>query len=263
MIFLYFVIYSLVIFVSTLLGAFVGLGGGVIIKPVLDFIGFHTLAQIAFFSSAAVFSMSVTSTVKHLKNKTPINMKTVLLFALGSVFGGILGNRLFHYALSVSSSPESVKGIQSAVLAVFLALVILSVNVKIKHYQIKNPAAIAFTGLFLGLCAAFLGIGGGPINVAVLTVLFSFSMRDAAVYSVAIVLFSQLSNLVTIFINTGFKDYDIKYLAVIIPFAILGGFFGAKLNRKCSEKTIRIVFSLAVSSVVCLSAYNAVTAFIK
>ena len=32
-------IYSAVILAATTLGAFVGLGGGVIIKPVLDFIG--------------------------------------------------------------------------------------------------------------------------------------------------------------------------------------------------------------------------------
>lgn len=256
------IIYSAVIFTATLLGSFVGLGGGVIIKPVLDFIGFHTLAQIAFFSSSAVFSMSVTSTTKHLKNKTPIDMKLVLLFSVGSIFGGIAGNRLFSFALASSDTPDIVKGIQSVILAVLLTAVILSVNIKFKHFKIKNPAATVFTGLALGLCAAFLGIGGGPINVAVLTVLFSFAMRDAAVYSVAIVLFSQLSNLVTLFINTGFKGYDLKYLAVIIPFAILGGFFGAKLNRKCSEKTIKTVFSVTVSLIVILTVYNAVISFI-
>lgn len=259
---MFFLIYSLVIFIATLLGAFVGLGGGIIIKPVLDFIGFHPLVQIAFFSSSAVFAMSVTSTIKHLKNKTPINMSTVLLFAIGSILGGFAGNKLFNYALSVSDSPETVKGIQSVVLAIFLILVIISVNAKIKHLEITNSAAIVLVGLVLGLSAAFLGIGGGPINVAVLTVLFSFTMRDAAVYSVAIVLFSQLSNLVTIFVNTGFKGYDLKYLLVIIPFAILGGFFGAKLNRKCDEKTIRIVFSSSISLIVVLSAYNAVVSLI-
>lgn len=254
-------IYSVVIFIATLLGAFVGLGGGIIIKPVLDFISFHELAEVAFFSSGAVFAMSVTSTIKHIRNKTPINMKTVLFFAVGSILGGFVGNKIFNYALSISNSPEIVRAVQSTILAIFLVFVIVSVNAKIKHFEIKNPVAIVFVGLMLGLSAAFLGIGGGPINVAVLTVLFSFAMRDAAVYSVAIVLFSQLSNLATIFVNTGFKGYDLKYLLVIIPFAILGGFFGAKLNRKCNEKTIRTVFSIAISLVVVLSAYNAVIAF--
>ena len=38
-----FIIYGAVIFIATLLGAFVGLGGGVVIKPVLDVINFHPL----------------------------------------------------------------------------------------------------------------------------------------------------------------------------------------------------------------------------
>ena len=50
-------IYSIVIFLSTLLGAFVGLGGGVIIKPMLDVLHMHTLSEIAFFSSCAVLAM--------------------------------------------------------------------------------------------------------------------------------------------------------------------------------------------------------------
>lgn len=261
MINLIFIIYSAVIFISTLLGAFVGLGGGIIIKPVLDFAGFHPLVQIAFFSSSAVFCMSASSTLRHLKNRTPVDMKIVFLFACGSVLGGFFGNRAFNYALSLSSAPETVKDVQSVLLTLLLVLVIISVNIKTKHFKIKNPAVVILTGLLLGLTAAFLGIGGGPINVAVLTLLFSFSMRDAAVYSVAIVFFSQLSNLLTAFFNTGFKEYDLKYLLVIIPFAVLGGIFGAKLNRKCSEKTIKAVFSLAIASVALLSAYNAFTAF--
>ena len=56
----------------------------------------------------------------------------------------------------------------------------------------KNPIAILLSGLLLGTAAAFLGIGVGPINVAFLTLMFSFTMRDAAVYSVAAVSYTHL-----------------------------------------------------------------------
>lgn len=257
-----FILYGAVIFIATLLGAFVGLGGGVIIKPMLDLINFHTLQQIAFFSSCAVFAMSVTSTAKHLKNKTPISRKIVLLFATGSVVGGFVGNKLFNYALSVSQTPDTVKSIQSFILSALLILVILSVNLNIKKYTVKNSTVIILSGLILGVTAAFLGIGGGPINVAVLTILFSFTMRDAAVYSVAIIFFSQISNIITTYINTGFKGFDLKYLIIIIPCAIIGGLIGAKLNRQCKEKTIKSIFTVSVAAITLLSLYNAVMALI-
>ncbi len=256
------ILYGIVIFIATLLGAFVGLGGGVIIKPVLDLINAHPLEQISFFSSCAVFAMSLTSTAKHLKNKTPIDKKVVLLIAAGSVVGGFLGNKLFHTALHYSSVPETVKGIQSVFMCLLLILVILSVNLHLKTYHLKNPVLVLLAGLVLGFIAAFLGIGGGPVNVALLTLLFSFSMKDAAVYSVAVIFFSQLSNLITTYADTGFHGYDVKVLPVILPCAVAGGLIGAVLNRKCSEKAIRTIFTIAVSSVALLSLYNAVGAWI-
>ncbi|MEG1835527.1 MAG: sulfite exporter TauE/SafE family protein [Oscillospiraceae bacterium] len=257
-----FLIYGAIIFIATFLGAFVGLGGGVIIKPVLDVIGVHTLREIAFFSSCAVFAMSVTSTGRHIKNKTPINSKIVLLIAGGSILGGTFGNKLFNFALESAAMPNFVKGIQSILLSVFLICVILSVTMKLKTYSVKNPVAILFSGLILGTAASFLGIGGGPINVAFLTLMFSFTMKDAAVYSVAIIFFSQLSNLITTFVNTGFKGFDLKILLAIIPLAIIGGFLGSIFNRKCSEKTIKKTFIISVSAIVLLSGYNAVMSFI-
>ena len=106
-----------------------------------------------------------------------------------------------------------------------------------------------------------MGIGGGPINVAALTLLFSFSVRDAAVYSVAVIFFSQLSNLSVQLLRGGVQGYDLKMLWAVIPCAVVGGLLGALLNRRCSEKAARITFSLAIFSMIILTLYNAVTAF--
>lgn len=256
------ILYGFVVFLATLLGSFVGLGGGVIIKPVLDVINAHSLTEIPFFSSCAVFAMSITSTTRHIIKKTPIKPSIVLLVALGSVGGGLLGNYLFNYALSVSSTPNTVRGIQSAILAVFLVCVIIFVSGNFKTFNVKNPIAILLSGLLLGTAAAFLGIGGGPINVAFLTLMFSFTMRDAAVYSVAVIFFSQCANIISTYIKTGFSGFDMKVLLVIIPVAVIGGFIGSILNRKCNEKAIKVTFTIAVSSVAALSLYNAVMSFI-
>ena len=176
--------------------------------------------------------------------------------------GGLLGNYLFNYALSVSSTPNTVRGIQSAILAVFLVCVIIFVSGNFKTFNVKNPIAILLSGLLLGTAAAFLGIGGGPINVAFLTLMFSFTMRDAAVYSVAVIFFSQCANIISTYIKTGFSGFDMKVLLVIIPVAVIGGFIGSILNRKCNEKAIKVTFTIAVSLVAALSLYNAVMSFI-
>lgn len=253
-------IYALVIFLSTLLGAFVGLGGGVIIKPMLDVLDMHTLAEISFFSSCAVFAMSVTSTAKYIKKGVSYQKKILFPLSAGAVLGGFLGNRAFSAALAFSASVD-VKGVQSVMLCALLLCVLIFVNSHAKTAHLQNPIGILFVGLLLGALAAFLGIGGGPINVAAFALLFSFSVREAAVYSVAVILFSQLSNLGIQLVHGGVQAYDLKMLFVVLPCAVLGGLFGAVLNRKCSEKAARITFSSAIFFVMVISIYNAVTAF--
>lgn len=256
-----YLIYSLVIFAATFMGAFVGLGGGVIIKPVLDVINIHSLAEISFFSSCAVFVMSVSSTVKHLKSGVELKKNIVLPLSAGAVAGGLLGNFVFSFALSRASDSELVRGVQSVALCVLLIFATVFVNANVKHFKLKNVFTVLLTGVVLGSLAAFLGIGGGPINVAALVLLFSFSVRDSAVYSVAVIFFSQLSNLTAQLIKGNFLNYDLRALIFILPCAVLGGLAGAVINRKCSDKAVKIAFTVAISMMVLLSAYNAFTAF--
>lgn len=257
-------VYSIIIFIACTVGAIVGIGGGVIIKPTLDLIGQHSVEIVGFISTCAVFAMSISSSVKHITSKTKFDKKIVLLVSFGSIFGGIIGNEIFDIAFEKFNT-DIVKGIQAVIIAAFIIFVIIYVNSKnVKSLKIKNPVLIMITGLMLGLMSAFLGIGGGPINTAFLVLLFSFTVKESAVYSVAIIFFSQLSQLITIFINNQFEPYK-EYWPVIISamaVSVVGGLIGSKLNRKLSEKTITTIFSVVLSAVALINIYNAFTGFI-
>lgn len=257
------IIYGIIIFFSTIIGALVGMGGGVIIKPVLDMIGVHSVEIIGFISTCAVFAMSISSTVKHIRAKTEIKPKIVLLVSIGSIIGGIVGNEIFDLVFAMFNT-NIVKAIQAIIIGAFLIFVIIYVNTNMKRYKIESPVAIVLIGLFLGLMSAFLGIGGGPINTAFLVLLFSFSVKESAVYSVAIIFFSQLSQLITIYINNQFKPflqyYPIIIIAVVV--SVIGGIIGSKLNRKLSDKSITKVFSITLGVVVLINAYNAISGLI-
>lgn len=258
------VLYSIIIFIACTVGAIVGIGGGVIIKPMLDFIGYHTVEVVGFISTCAVFAMSISSSIKHIRSKTEMQPKIVLLVSLGSVFGGIIGNEIFDYTLERLDS-NLVKGVQAVIIALFIVFVIIYVNKKnAVSYKIKNPVAIAGVGLMLGMMSAFLGIGGGPINTTFLVLLFSFTVKESAVYSVAIIFFSQLSQLITIFINNRFEPYK-EYLPIILiamAVSVIGGIIGSKLNKKFSNSTITKIFSVVLAAVAVINIYNAVTGFI-
>ncbi|MDD6728556.1 MAG: sulfite exporter TauE/SafE family protein [Eubacteriales bacterium] len=256
-------IYSIIIFIACTIGALVGIGGGVIIKPMLDMIGFHTVDVVGFISTCAVFAMSISSSVKHITSKTEMNKKIVLFVSFGSIFGGIIGNEIFD-AVFEKFNTDIVKGVQAVIIAAFIIFVIIYVNSKnVKTLKITNPIAIVLTGLMLGLMSAFLGIGGGPINTAFLVLLFSFNVKESAVYSVAIIFFSQLSQLITIFINNRFEPYK-EYFPIVVcamVVAVVSGLIGSKLNKKLSNDVITKVFSIVLSFVAVVNVYNAIRGF--
>lgn len=256
-------IYSLVILTATTLGAFVGLGGGVIIKPILDFIGEEPRMQVDFLSAVAVFTMSIVSTVKQIKNKASFDKNVILFIAFGSIAGGFLGGYCMDI-ISTKAEQGIIRAIQAFILAALLTAVIFYVAKERKSFHIKNNFAIIFVGIELGFTASFLGIGGGPINVAVLTLFFSLNVKESAVYSVAIIFFSQLSKLITIFISSGIQPYahQWKTLIFILPAAILGGIIGSKFNRKFDDKIIRKVFILVIMLLIILNLYNGISQII-
>lgn len=256
------IIYGIIIALATFLGAFVGLGGGVIIKPMLDLIGQDTIDVVNFISSVAVFSMSISSLIRHYIAKTKIDFKLIIEISIGSILGGIGGTSLFNLLLTKFNN-DMLKGIQGIVLGTLLVFAVLYVNLKNrKSFKVNNPIGVVIVGLALGFIASFLGVGGGPINVAFLVLFFSMTMKDAAVYSVGTIFFSQLSRLITTFATASVPTVKPTTLIVAIICAVLGGILGAKANKKGNEKVIKIVFTLFVASVAIVNFYNGINGII-
>ena len=255
---MYELIYGIIIFLATFAGAFVGLGGGVIIKPLLDLIGHDGVAVVNFISACAVFSMSISSTVKHIRAKTKIDFKFIVTLSIGAVAGGIGGSSLFDYLLTLFDN-DSLKKLQGLILGILLVVSVIYVNVKnAKSFKVKNPVGIVFVGLALGFIASFLGVGGGPINVAFLVLFFSMSMKEAAVYSVGTIFFSQLSKLITMAVKGSVPTVSPTILIAAVICAVLGGIIGAKMNKKCNEKVIKAVFTILVAAIAAVNFYNAI-----
>ncbi len=255
------VLYGIIIIFATFMGAYVGLGGGVIIKPLLDLIGKDPINIVNFYSACAVFSMSISSTIKHIKSKTKIDFKLIVSLSVG-VIGGILGSRLFDYLLTLFDNSK-LKSLQGLILGILLVASVVYINLKnAKSFKVKNPICIILVGLALGFIASFLGVGGGPINVAFLALFFSMTVKEAAVYSVGTIFFSQLSKLITLGVTHTIPEFDIVTLIVAIICAVVGGLLGAKMNKKGNEKVIKTVFTTVVAAIAVVNFYNAVVGFI-
>ena len=164
-------LYLFIALIASIIGALSGLGGGVIIKPILDAIGHYDITTINLLSSFTVLSMAIASTMRHYQAKTIFDQSMTPLLVIGSIIGAMLGDSLFTKAIEYANSPHQVKQLQNILLLALLVIVLLYINYFNKKYQfhIKNRAFMLLIGLSLGFISTLLGIGGGPINIRALT----------------------------------------------------------------------------------------------
>lgn len=256
------IVYLLIIIFANTIGAVSGMGGGVIIKPIFDFINAHEVSSISFYSSAAVLTMSVVSTYRQLRNGIKINWSNVSGLAFGSIMGGYIGNVLFELFLEFYKNDSVTQGIQIILTIITLLWSFFYILKGKKSYAFTSTICYIGTGFILGTLASLLGIGGGPINVSLLVLLFSMPIKEATVYSICTILFSQLSKIITIGFTGGFSSYDLNILWYIIPAAIIGGILGAKASGMLNPQKISVVFQIIILLVLLLNIYNGIQLFI-
>jgi len=256
------VFYFLIALFATTAGAIAGISGGIIIRPLLDIIGDFDVRTIGALSSITVLTMAFVSAGKHVLQKSKIKYEIVIPLAIGAAGGGVLGQIIFSQVLGALHRGNIVVAIQNAVLLLLVSTVFIYIRKResIKSYNLKGALPSMLTGLCLGMLSSFLGIGGGPINVAVLIFLFSFDIKTAAVCSIVTILFAQFANVTMLTVTTGFfVDFDLSMLLPMMIGAIAGGFIGAVLNKKMSAKAVENCFSALLLIVITISAINIVT----
>ncbi len=253
-------LFFLVALAASAVGAICGIGGGVIIKPVLDLFRLETVSTISFLSGCTVLTMTCYSVGKSLlagEKNVALDIGTPL--AVGAAVGGLLGNQLFALARRLSDMPNQVGAIQSACLAIVTAGTLLYTlnKSRIPTRRVRNKGGCAAIGLALGCMSSFLGIGGGPINLVVLYYFFSMDTKTAAANSLYIILFSQLCGLLTTLITASVPDFRWPVLMLMAAGGLAGGILGRKLNRHMDGKAVENLFVLLMMVIICISIFNA------
>ena len=126
----------------------------------------------------------------------------------------------------------------------------------------QHPAAGVGIGLALGVCSAFLGIGGGPMNLAVLYYFFSMGTKQAAVNSILIILLSQTASLGMSLATGSVPAFEWGVLAAMVSAGAIGGFVSARLHRKLSAQQTDVLFSILLVVILCICVFNAVKALV-
>ncbi len=225
-------------FAAGILGSMIGLGGGIIIVPILTFLGFPPTAA-ASNSLFAALSNAAASTVSYSKQKRieySLGLKLGLLSIPGTVLGAII---------STDVAPDIFKILFGFVLIASASYIFLRKKIETKEKTISKQMIVFAIGasFFAGIISSFFGIGGGIIFVPLMVIGMGMAMKKAAPTSQMILLFASLSGVIAHSL-LGHPDFLQSGLLSIGSFT--GGLVGARLSIDVKERYLQILVTVVI-----------------
>lgn len=254
------------LFASTI-GCICGIGGGVIIKPTLDFFHVMEVSTISFLSGCTVLAMTTYSVLMQFLDRRKrtdcclgSQIKWTLPLAIGAAAGGLVGKLIFDSLKNAFDNQQTVGAVQSLVLALVTALTLVYTlkKSKIQTHTVTHAVCSIGIGFALGSISAFLGIGGGPINLMVLSFFYSMDTKTAARSSLFIIMFSQITSLITTLVTRTVPQFDPLLFVAMIVCGIVGSVIGRQINKRILAKHVDRLFIGFTAVIVCISLYNIV-----
>lgn len=256
-----FILLAVIALASGMIGALVGLGGGIILVPATLYVGMN-LGLIDGITPQSVVGLSVVmmiftglgSTLSNMKTKT-VDFRSGFIFFIGSIPGTLLG-AFVNKGLNLSSF-----NLYFGILLIFISLLLLVRNyLKPVSWFVKRGKVQTFTDKFgdtftygypvwfallltfgIGFASGLFGIGGGSIIVPAMILLFLFPPHVAVGTSMLMVFLSAIVNSIT---HISLGNVPWIYTIPVIPAAYIGAKLGARLNQKMKSETLVIALRI-------------------
>lgn len=157
-------------------------------------------------------------------------MEKAASISFGSLVGGMLGDLLLNQAIALAPNEEKVQLIQYIIMLLTLVLVLLYNQFSNWHLHLNGLSIFLIVGLGLGILSTFLGIGGGPINVACL-ILFLEWISNQQLSIPSLLFFLPTRQTWQYRLDHRVCGFDLTMLWAIIPAALFGGYVGGLFSK--------------------------------
>lgn len=215
-------------FVGLIIGfisGFFGIGGGTLLVPTIMYMGFTIKYAIGISVMQMVFS-SVFGSYLNLKKGT-LQVKDGLLLGLGGFVGAQGSGFLVSH---LSSTILSIIFIFSVCLAI---LKFFKSSPESNLPEVQSKLLLFVVGMFVGLIAISVGIGGGLFLTPILVGFMNYDIKKAVSMSLFFIIFSSVSGFISLS-QFGHIDYEVG-LTVGIS-SLFGVFLGIKASYNLDKK---------------------------
>ncbi len=222
-------------------GGLVGLGGGVIMIPLMVGVSKMTQHRAHGTSLVALVFTGVSGAVTYAL-KGSVDLTASLLIAATAIFTARGGARFAH-ALPEWKLKRSFGG--------FLVFVSALLLMKPSLSHLANPVTgwakivvLLLTGLFTGFLSGMMGVGGGTIMVPAMVLLAGFGQHTAQGSSLLAMVPAGAAGAFT---HWRLGNVVASLLPGLIPGVLIGTYFGGSLALVLPEGTLRIIFAAVLT----------------
>ncbi len=253
------VLYAFTGALTGMVGALLGLGGGVFLVPLLA-LGFHIEPRTAVAASlVAVIASSASTTLVNMKRglvNIPLAFTLLLTTSIGSLAGGVIARHvstralyaifattLFVVALIVTWRSKTRNVIDDAGLDLGRLGGRVVEDGKTLSYLMKRLPLGMSVSLIAGAISGLLGVGGGVIQVPVLNSFCGIPIRVAAATSAFMI---GPTAAVSAFIYLGRGDMNPLLTAAVALGALPGSILGAWASRRMPVRSIKTILATSL-----------------
>ncbi len=244
-------LFALLGVLAGVLSGLLGIGGGVILVPILVFIfGFSEHLAQGTTLALMVPPIGLLAAWSYYK-KGHVDLRIAALVCFGFAIGGLLGAKL----AAVMSNALLEKMFAAGLILIAIKMIFApdstarpSLGEKIafakRRINVRTAMGLVLLGLFVGAFSGLLGIGGGVILVPALVFLFGLSQHEAQGTTLALMV-------PPIGLLAAWQYHQEGNINIVVAGLICLGFFfgalwGAKLATSMSSKTLAKIFGIGM-----------------
>lgn len=238
-------------FAGVVAGLF-GIGGGLLIVPVLIFsfelqgVSPEVLTHMAVATSLATIVVTSTSSVRAHHKHGAVRWELFKPLAAGILLGAVLG---------VNTAVQLPGGVLQIALGVFALVVAVQMALNLKPGagdQVASKVELGFAGGIIGWASSIFGIGGGTLSVPYLSwrrVVMQQAVATSAACGLPIAVMGALTNIWVGWEADDLPKWSLGYVylpafAGIVLASSLTAPIGAKLAHRLSQPMLKKVFAL-------------------
>lgn len=218
-----------------ILSGFFGIGGGILLTPLLLVFGYNASAAIAL-SLMLTLGSTMAGTISHVKLKN-VNPKHALLIGVFGVIGTWVATPLVLYLETINGATVVISIAYIALLTYFAVSFFRSKQHEEGSVGSESVPRLGFIGLFGGFISSLMGVSGGFVLTPLQVKLLNTEMKRAVGTSIAAAFLIVVSGV----INYAVAGTETNYWhgLALIAGAMIGSPIGAKQLQRFSSQLVK------------------------